>query len=360
MNPDANSRPSRFAEAILDPDLPIVDPHHHVWFLPDAMFEALDAIEDEDGKNIARTYRLHRKYLLDELLADLHSGHNFRATVFAEAHTMYRARGPIELRSVGEVEFINGYGAMADSGVFGSTRFMAGIIGSIDPRLGDAIEPVIEAHVAAGGGRYRGIRPPGVCYDDKLEGLKHVMGKPHVMQDPNFVVGARRLAPHGLSLDLYTMVSQLDEVIEVARALPDTQIILNHTGGPLGSGPYAQDRAAHFAHWREMMRQVAAFDNVALKVGGLGMALCGFSTTALPERAGSELLARDWRPHIETAIELFGADRCMFESNYPIDGVTAEFPAIWNAFKRVVQNYSPDEKLNLFGGTATRIYRLDY
>lgn len=349
-----------FTETILDPDLPIVDPHHHVWMLPDAMFTVLDAIDDPDGQAIARTYRLHRKYLLDELLADLNSGHNIRATVFTEAHTMYRAKGPDAMKSVGEIEFVNGFGAMADSGIFGNIRFMAGIIGSIDPRLGDAIEPVIEAHLLAGGGRYRGIRPPGVCYEDKLEGLKHVMGQPHVMQDPNFLVGAKRLAPHGLSLDLYVMCSQLPEALEVARALPDTQIILNHTGGPLGTGPYAQDRAEHFAVWRELMRQMAACENVALKVGGLGMALCGFPTTALIERAGSEALARDWAPHIEAAIELFGAARCMFESNFPIDGVTARYPSIWNAFKRVVAGYSQDEKLALFSGTATRIYRLEY
>jgi predicted TIM-barrel fold metal-dependent hydrolase len=348
-----------FAEPILEPDLPIVDPHHHVWVLPYAMLDALDAIADDDGRAIARTYRLHRRYLIDELLADLTSGHNIRATVFAEAHTMYRAGGPDAMKSVGEVEFVNGFGAMADSGLFGDIRFMAGIIGSIDLRLGDAIEPVIEAHLRAGGGRYRGIRPPGVCYEEKLEGLKHVMGQPHVMQDPNFLAGARRLAPHGLSLDLYVMVSQLPEALAVARALPDTRIILNHTGGPLGTGPYAGNRDEHFAAWRTMMRDMAACENVALKVGGLGMALCGFPSTALPERAGSEALARDWRAHIETAIELFGPERCMFESNFPIDGVTARYPAIWNAFKRVVSAYSHDEKLALFGGTATRIYRLE-
>jgi len=347
---------SPFAETILDPDLPIVDPHHHVWMLPDAMLDALDASDDVDGRTIARTFRMHRKYLLDELLADLGAGHNIVATVFAEAHTMYRAHGPEHLRSVGEVEFVNGFGAIADSGVFGKTRFCAGIIGSVDLRLGDAVQEVLAAHIQAGGGRYRGIRQPGAAFDGALTGLRHVMGAPGVLLDPALLVGARNLQALGLSLDLFVLDTQLGDSLHVARSLPETTIILNHTGGPLGIGPYAANRAEHFAAWKQGMERMAECENVVVKVGGLGMALCGFPTSALPERAGSEALANDWRPHIETAIELFGVDRCMFESNFPIDGVTASYPAIWNAFKRVVSGASHDEKLALFGRTAARIY----
>jgi predicted TIM-barrel fold metal-dependent hydrolase len=298
-----------FDEPILDPDLPIIDPHHHVWMLPDAMLDALDTIEDPDGKTIARTFRLHSKYLLDELLADLHAGHNMVATVFAEAHTMYRATGPEHLRSVGEVEFVNGFGAIADSGVFGPTRFCAGIIGSADLRMGDAVREVLEAHLQAGGGRYRGIRQPGAAYDARLTGLHHVMGSPGVLLDPSLLVGARHLQELGLSLDLFVLDTQLDDSLHVARNLPETTIVLNHTGGPLGIGPYAADRSEHFRAWRRGMERMAECGNVVVKVGGLGMPLCGFPTSALAERAGSEALAHDWRPFIETAIELFGTDR---------------------------------------------------
>jgi L-fuconolactonase len=347
-----------FTETVLDPDLPIVDPHHHVWMLPDAMLDALDLSDDIDGRTIARTFRMHRKYLLDELLLDLGSGHNIVATVFAEAHTMYRANGPEHLRSVGEVEFVNGFGAMADSGIFGKTRFCAGIIGSVDLRLGNAVQSILAAHMLAGGGRYRGIRQPGAAYDGALEGLRHVMGSPGVLLDPALLVGARHLQALGLSLDIFILAGQLADSLVVAKALPDTTIVLNHTGGPLGIGPYAANRAEQFRIWRDGMQRMAECENVVVKVGGLGMALCGFPTSALPERAESEALAHDWRPHIETAIELFGVNRCMFESNFPIDGVTASYPAIWNAFKRVVSGASLDEKLALFGGTAAKIYNI--
>lgn len=350
---------SEFAETILEPDLPIVDPHHHIWYLPDSLLDALDGFEDKDGKAVARTYRLHRRYLLDELLADLNSGHNVVATVFTDAHAMYRAEGPDEFKSLGEIEFVTGYAAVADSRVFGDCRFCEGIVGGVDLAIGDRAGAVLDAHMQAAGGRYRGVRPPNVISDDRLEGLKHMLGKPHVMRDPKFLEGARLLAPRGLSLDIFVFASQLQELVELAQKLPDTQIILDHTGGPLGIGPYAENRDEHFAFWRDEMRKVAECDNVALKVGGLGMALCGFPTSALEERAGSDRLAEDWRPHIETAIEIFGAERCMFESNFPIDGVTARYPSIWNAFKRVVADYSPDEKRALFSGTAARIYRVD-
>lgn len=351
---------SEFVETILEPEIPIVDPHHHIWMLPDSLLDFLDESDDPDGQAIARTYHLHRRYLIDELLADLTSGHNIRATVFTDAHTMYRASGPDEFKSVGEVEFVNGYSAMAESGIFGDIRFCAGIIGSIDLRLGDRVPEVIEAHLHAGGGRYRGIRPPSTSYDDALDSIKHMLGTPQILLDPEFLKGARHLAPHRLSLDLFVLHTQLPEALHVARNLPDTQIVINHTGGPLGIGPYALNRDEHFRVWREGMAQLAACDNVAVKVGGLGMALCGFPTSALIERAGSEALARDWAPHILETIEMFGANRCLFESNFPVDGVTARYPAIWNTFKRVVSGASKEEKNALFAETAARVYRIEF
>lgn len=349
---------TEFDEPILEPDLPIIDPHHHVWLVPDAMLDMLDKVDLDDARKIARTYRLHKRYMPDELLADLNSGHNIRATVYAEAHTMYRRTGPDSLKSTGEVEFANGLGAMADSGLFGEIRFCAGIIGNVDLMLGDGVEDVLEAHLKAGGTRYRGVRPPSTSYDDALDGLKHMLGKPGIIMQPEFRKGASRLAAHGLTLDIIVMDCQIPEVTDLARALPDTTIIMDHTGSPVGTGPYAGRQAERFAVWKQNMQDLATCPNVMLKVGGLGMPLCGFPTSALVERAGSEALARDWRPHIETAIELFGTERSMFESNFPIDGVTARYPVIWNTFKRVVSNASPDEKLALFAGNASRIYRI--
>jgi predicted TIM-barrel fold metal-dependent hydrolase len=344
---------------ILEPDIPIVDPHHHVWYLPDALLTGLDALPGKDGGDIARMYRLHRRYLLDELLADLNAGHNVVATVFADAHTMYRAKGPDSHKSLGKIEFVTGFSAIADSGIFGPTRFCAGIIGSVDLLLGDEVAAILPLHLAAAGGRYRGVHPPALLADETLESLKGVLGPPHILLDPRFLAGARHLAPLGLSLDLLVLASQLPEVLHVARALPDLTIVINHTGAPVGIGPYAQDRAAHFARWRQDMTDLAACPNVRVKVGGLGMPFCGFPTSALPERAGYRELACDWTPLVETAIEIFGPDRSMFESNFPIVGVTARYPEIWNAFKMIVAGYSREEKLAPFGGTAARAYRVD-
>ena len=351
------SNPER-TEPIVEPDLPIIDPHHHVWYIPDASLEAMDGITDPQGRNIARTFRLHRRYLFDELLTDVTAGHNIRATVFAEAHTMYRTTGPDELKTVGEIEFVNGIAAMSASGLFGDVKLVAGIIGGIDLRLGDRVQGVLEAQIQAAGGRYRGIRPAALSYDDSLDGLKHVMGVPGLLYDQQVRAGARFLEPLGLTLDIYVMDEQLPDMIDFARAFPNQQIIVDHAGGPVGVGRKASRREELFAVWRDNMRTLATCDNVVVKVGGLGMPLCGFPTSALEERAGSERLADDWRPHVETCIELFGADRCMFESNYPVDGVTADYPVLWNALKRTVSGASADEKTALFSGTAARIYSI--
>jgi predicted TIM-barrel fold metal-dependent hydrolase len=272
---------------------------------------------------------------------------------------MYRARGPSELKSVGEVEFVCGIAAMADSGLFGNVKLCAGIVGGVDLRLGDAVQDVLHEHLKVGGNRYRGIRPQATSYDDGLESLKHVLGVPHLLLDPTFRAGFAQLEALGLSCDLYVMESQLPELIDLARAFPATQIIVNHLGGPVGIGPYAGRRDERFAYWLGQMRDLARCENVVVKLGGLGMALCGFASSAREPRAGSEALAKDWRPCIEGAIEIFGVRRCMFESNFPVDGVTASYPAIWNAFKRITGGASGPEKSALFRETATRVYRLD-
>ena len=273
---------------------------------------------------------------------------------------MYRTRGPAALQSVGEVEFANGMAAMAASGAFGDIGVCAGIVGSVDLRLGDAAKDVLLAHIQAGGGRYRGIRAKGVVYDEDPEILgPNFGGTPHLMLDAKFREGFRHLEPLGLCYDAWQLEYQLGELIDLARAFPDTQIIVNHVGGPFGLGRYSGRTEQRFAHWRENISALARCPNVAMKLGGLGMPTCALPSSFAPGPPSSIDLARDWRPYIETCIEAFGADRCMFESNFPVDAATASYPVIWNAFKRIVGSASRTEKAALFSETARRIYRID-
>jgi predicted TIM-barrel fold metal-dependent hydrolase len=270
---------------------------------------------------------------------------------------MYRASGPELMRSVGEVEFVNGIAAMGASGLFGEAKVCAAIVGGVDLSLGAAVEEVLEAHVQAGGGRYRGVRSPTV-YDADA----NILGgyeKPDVLLDATFRAGFGKLHQMGLSFDVWLFEPQLPQLIDLAQAFPETQIILNHVGTPLGVGCYAGHREQRFALWRENMRILARCDNVAVKLGGLGIPYGGFQSYAARPPATSLQLANEWKPYIETSIEVFGAGRCMFESNFPVDSAVGTFPMIWNAFKRIVGGASSDEKTALFSGTVTRVYRLD-
>lgn len=346
-------------EPIIEPDLPIIDPHHHLWFRTDAFLDALAQDENLMARVLLPTFRRRARYLLDEFLGDLNSGHNIRATVFVEVHTMYRTSGPQAMRSVGEVEFANGVAAMSASGLFGGTTVCAGIVGSVDLRLGDAAKEVLLAHVQAAGGRYRGIRAPGVVADEDPACLGAFGGTPHLMRDPQFRAGFKHLEPLGLSYDAWQLEYQLLELIELARAFPNTQIILNHVGGLFALGRYSGRTEERFARWRENIRALSQCENVAVKLGGLGMPTCALPSSSAPTPPNSEVLAEEWRPYIETCIEAFGVNRCMFESNYPVDAATASYPVIWNAFKRITRAASADEKAALFAGTAARIYKLD-
>jgi predicted TIM-barrel fold metal-dependent hydrolase len=338
-------------EPIIEPDLPIVDAHHHLWF---RSAEALAAGEGDSllSKALAPTMRKYARYLFDDFLADLTSGHNVRASVFIDAHAMYRADGPEPMKSVGEVEFVNGVAAMSASGAFGEVRACAGIIGGVDLAMGDSAKAVLEAQAVAGGDRYRGIRTV-TLYDEDAQ-IMGGGGSPHVLLDETFRAGFRHLAALGLSFDAMVFGPQLPDVIDLARSFPDTQIILNHFGGPLAIGRHAAQREERIASWRESIRTLAQCPNVAVKLGGIGMAFLGFAPAA-----SSAELAELWRPYVEVCIEAFGADRCMFESNYPVDAAAAPYPVLWNAYKRLAAGASAEEKAALFAGTATRIYRLD-
>jgi len=323
------------SEPILEPALPIVDTHHHLWERPD-----------------------HR-YLLPELLADLGSGHNVVATVFLECHAMYRARGPVELRPVGETEFVTGIAAMSDSGLYGSTRVAAGIVGFADLALGDRVEPVLEAHLRAGGGRFRGVRHAAAWDASEIIGNSAVATGPHHMRRPEFRAGLARLTALGLSLDAWVFHPQLADAIDLARAAPTANIIVGHCGGPLGYGPYAGKRDEVFAVWKAGVTELARYPNVTMKLGGMMMRLAAYDYGALPAPPSSAELAAHWRPYIEHCIECFGSTRCMFESNFPVEKMGIGYAALWNAFKRLTAGASADDKHALFSGTARRVYRLD-
>jgi len=325
----------RRREEIIEPDLPIVDPHHHLVDRP------------ETGR-----------YLMPDLLADLGAGHNITTTVYLEWLSMYRAEGPVEWRPVGEVEFANGVAAMTASGTYGKTRVCAGIVGHTDLALGARVEKVLEAMIAAGGGRFRGIRFITASHPDQAAWGSPIIRPAGLLTDPRVREGFARLAPLGLSFDAWMYHTQLGELVELARAYPETQIVLDHVGGAIGLGPYAGRRDEVFTEWSLRIRELSACLNVHVKLGGLGMRMFGFThhTGELPP--SSEELADAWRPYIETCIAAFGPERAMFESNFPVDKGSCDYAALWNAFKRITAGCSAAEKAALFAGTATKFYRL--
>jgi L-fuconolactonase len=356
MNVEGSLRSQTSDEPIIEPDLPIVDAHHHLWFIPRNVMDATDSQDSIAARMLAPTFRSHARYLFDELMTDLKSGHNICASVFVDAHTMYRAGGPEALKSVGEVEFVNGIAAMAASGVFGDVKACAGIVGAVDLRLGDAVEEVLAAHIHAGGGRYRGIRQVAL-YDEDCR-IMGAGGIPRLLQDKKFRSGFKLLCRHGLSFDALVLEPQLPELVELARTFPETQIVLNHLGAPVGVGRFAGQREARFALWRDSIRTLSQCENVTVKLGGLGIPFGGFSSYMAIPRFTSAELAAQWKPYVQTCIEAFGANRCMFESNFPVDTAVGTYPVIWNTFKRLAANASKDERSALFSGTATRVYRL--
>jgi predicted TIM-barrel fold metal-dependent hydrolase len=322
-------------EEILEPDLPIVDPHHHLV----------------DRANTGR-------YLLPELLADTGSGHNITATVYLEWLSMYRAGGPVPLRPVGEVEFANGVAATAASETYGKTKVCAGIVAYADLMLGAQVEPVLEAMILAGGGRFRGIRYITASHPDEAARGSSVNRPAGLLMNAKVREGFARLHPLGLSFDGLMYFSQLGELVDLARAFPETPIVLDHVGGPIGIGPYAGKRDEVFAEWKRSIADLACCPNVHVKLGGLGMRLFGFDvhTGALPPI--SEQLETLWRPYIETCIGAFGPERAMFESNFPVDKGSGSYHVFWNAFKRIAAGCSAGEKNALFSGTASKFYRL--
>ena len=322
-------------EEVIDPQRPIIDPHHHLW--------------DRGGQ----------RYLIEEITDDIASGHNIIATVYVEARSMYRAQGPEAFRPVGEVEFANSAAAMSASGGYGSAAVCAGIVGHVNLLLGEGARAVLEAEIAAGQGRFRGIRHSSAFDADADVAGMYATRPKGLLLDKTFRKGFACLAPLGLSYDAWLFHPQIGELTDLARAFPDTRIVLDHCGGPAGIGSYANRREEIFASWKSSIQEIAKCPNVVVKLGGLAMRLLGYDFHERPLPPSSEELAAAWRPYIETCIEAFGTARAMFESNFPVDKGSYSYPVFWNACKLLTKGASDAEKADLFADTAARFYRID-
>jgi L-fuconolactonase len=334
MQSSGTPSPKAVETKALEPDLPIIDPHHHLYGLP------------------------HPRYLIEEFSADLASGHNVLATVYVECSAMYRKTGPEALRPVGEAEYVAGLAAMSASGFYGSTRICAGFVGAADFTLGDKVDDVLDALAQASGNRLRGIRGNATWDADPTvnTGTRPFAAK-GLLLDSRFRDGVKRLAARNLVYDAWQYHPQMPEVASLADAIPSVPMVVNHCGGLLGISSYA--RADNFANWKALVTDVAKRPNVLMKLGGLSGPRCGFGYKTRTTPPTDQDLAKDWRPYIETCIELFGVERCMFESNFPPDKISGSYGTVWNAFKIIASGFSADEKKHLFSATAQRTYRID-
>jgi predicted TIM-barrel fold metal-dependent hydrolase len=336
-SPHAAVRPEWLAsrhEPILEPDLPIVDPHHHLWDRPGA------------------------RYMPYDLLDDIGCGHRILGTVYVQCRSMLRAVGPVEMAPVGEVEFVNGAAAMGASGLYGPGRICAGIVGGADLMLGDRVAPVLEAMIEVSSGRLRGIRNATVWHVDPILRSTIATVPPGLLREPGFQRGAAQLGRYGLVLDVWAYHTQLDDVYRLARAIPDVTVVIDHFGGPIGMGPYRSRRNAMLAEWRAAMRKLAELPNTRVKLGGGGMPVLGFDFDQAIAPPGSVDLAAALRTYVEECIAWFGPSRCMFESNFPVDKGMFAYAIAWNAFKRLAAGMTDGEKTALFSATAISTYRL--
>ena len=316
---------------MLEPELPICDAHHHLWL---------------------KASSHGRPYPLAALLADVGTGHNVVRTVFVECHAEYRTGGPDHLRPVGETEFVAA--AAAESTRLGGTE-IAGIVAHADLCLGDAVEEVLAAHEAAGGGRFVGVRYT-TAHDDFP--MNNNAARAGIMGEEPFRQGVRRLGALGYSYDVFCFHPQIPELTALARACPDVTIVANHLGVPIAGGPYRGRSDETRAFWQGAMTELATCPNVVLKVGGLTRPLSGERWDKRDTPATAEEVAAAWGGEIRFAIDQFGPERCLFESNFPVDRSAVGYVVLWNTFKRIAAGFSSAEKVDLFHDTAARAYRL--
>ena len=326
-----NDSDSLQIEAPLAPELPICDAHHHLWKRPP------------------------HDYLLDDLLIDLRSGHNLVSTVAIECHYGYRESGPEELQPVGEVEFLEAVSSQVAANPAITTRIAAAIVGHANLTLGDAVAPVLEAHLKASPMRFRGIRHSTTW--DASDALRSEAAR-GLLADDGFRRGFAWLEKLGLSFDAWVYHPQLPEVAQLAQGFPGVTIILNHIGAPLGIGPYAGKRDDVFSQWSQGIATIAACPNVAVKLGGVGSLRSGYDWHERAVKPSSQELAQVLKPYFDHCIERFGVERCMFESNFPVEKSSNGYINLWNAFKKITQHYSISERAALFHDTAARLYRI--
>lgn len=325
---------ARHVEEIIEPDLPIIDPHHHIW--------------DPPGNG----------YGVGDLGADAATGHKVVATVCVQAHHGYRTTGPESLRCVGETEWID---AAANEAQRAGSTFIpcAGIVGFADLMLGRRVSEVLEAHRTASPSRFRGVRQSAARDPHFPAGIVLRPAPENMLADPAFRAGLATLAEFDLSFDAMIYHCQIRELAAAAQSVPALPIVLDHFGCILGVGAYVGHERETFRSWRSDIQLLARLPNVSIKLGGMGMIICGarFHERALPP--SSRELADAWRPYVETCIEAFGVERCMFESNFPVDKAMFSYPVVWNAFKRLTAGASAREKACLLHASAARFYQLE-
>lgn len=328
-------------EPAIEPELPIIDPHHHLW-----------------DRN-----QLRDRYMLEELLEDT-KDHNVRQTVFVECSAMYRADGPEEFKVIGETEFVQGVAAKSASGDYGETRVATGIVGSVDLRAGERVAAVLESQMAASPQRFRGIRHRAAWGDSAyLRSLGGWPSKPanapqRILLDPDFRKGYAHLRTYGLSFEGWVFHTHIDDLTDLAKAFPDTTIIFNHLGGPIGVESYAGRRDEVFAAWKLSVAELAKCPNVVAKLGGLQMVVNGYDWHKRAKPPSSDQLLEANRDWYNYTIDQFGPDRCMFESNFPVDKLSCSYTVLWNQFKKLTKDFSKDERADMFHDTAMRVYRL--
>jgi len=323
---------AQYSESAIEPDLPIIDPHHH--------------LSDTNWGG----------YLSDDLFADLNSGHRIEQTVFIQVGFSYRTDGPEHFKPVGETERVVQIAKQANS-VQHKTKICAGIVGFAELSLGADVEEVLDAQMKAGEGCLRGIRCHAAAHEKFQYGVMHSPPL-HLYMDKKFRQGFAKLNKFGLSFDSWAYHTQLAELTDLAKAFPETPIVINHIGVPLGVGPYESCRHEVFDEWKKLLKTISELPNIYIKLGGLGMSVFGFQFHQKNNPPSSIELAKEWTPYILTCIELFGPERCMFESNFPVDKGTCSYEVLWNAFKRITSNMSDSEKKMLYHDTASNFYRL--
>ena len=322
----------------ISPNIPIIDPHHHLW---DVGFG---------------------RYYIEELLEDINSsGHNILSTVYIMSSSntkIYSKDGLEEFKPLTEIEFATSEGKRADLIPNNRVKVNASIVGSVDLTYGNKLQPVLEKAVNISEGRLKGIRMLLASHTDPRISSGAVKSDLGLMLHPNFIDGAKCVQDANLSLDFWIYHTQLNEMEKIARALPDLTIILNHIGGPIHIGEYEGKQAATHREWRSAMMRLSRIPNINVKLGGLGMAVNGakFHNSKFPPN--SVQLSDVWKPWIYETIDMFGFDRCMFESNFPVDKGSCSYGALWNAFKILAKDMSDDEINKLFSKNAAKIYKI--